>query len=283
MHSTPSQEPASAEKNDDLDLLLIIRNIFTFLKKNWIKLLAASFTGLFCGLILHLVFPKTYTSRLLLETNVISNTETRALVDNWNGMLTQRGYPYLMQAFGCNLDLLSNWTRMTAESLNPQNESSTAVSIEVSVLDTSKLQDIQKSLLSGFRNNDYIRRRVEQHRQAAIDQIKQADVELTRLDSTKTYIEGAVESDKKEKSPLILDISTLSSQKVSLVGTKAALEEKLAFVDGMLLIQGFSAPKGPKPGLMLLLAIGFAAGFVLGCFLLLLGDLNRKVSLPTSR
>jgi hypothetical protein len=278
MLSTASQDTLSHEKNDDLDLLVIIKIAFDFLKKNGKKLLLASVVGLFCGVILNFSFPKHYTSRLLLESSVLSNTEVKALIEDWNSLLNKRGHPYLMRDFNCDEKTLENMLALLAEPMNAQNEALPGFILTVSLRDTAKLQDLQAALQYGFSHNDYIRRRVDQHRQAMLDQIKETDAQIKKLDSTGNFIEGAVESVQKEKTPLILDISNLPNTKVGLVERKSILEEKLEFVDGVLLIQGFTGVKGPMPGMFSFLVIGLASGFLIGYVLILLRTLNQKIS-----
>lgn len=277
MHSTPQQDPLRNVKNDDLDLLVIVANFISFVKKHAIKLALASLAGLFCGLVLHFVIPKFYNSKVLMESAVISNTEAKAVVENWNDMLRPGGYPYLMKELNCSRATIANMTKIIAEPLNAQNEGLPGFIITVAVHDTSKLNDLQTALLNGFNDNPYIKRRIAQHRQAALDQIHKADEELNKLDSARGYIEHTVGSVGKDRSGLILDVSDLSSQKLILAEKKAIQEEKLEFVDGALLIQGFTATTGPKPGLLIFIAAGLLGGFFLGYFFILLGSLNRNL------
>jgi hypothetical protein len=278
MHSTPQQDTFSDAKNDELDLLVIARSVLDFLRQNKKKLLLGSLAGLFCGIILYFTFPKYYTARLLMESSVIGNTEAKTMVDNWNTMLRPSGYPYLMKEFNSSKKTVANALKLSAEPLSAQNESIPGFIIDVSVRDTSMLADLQTALLNGFNDNDYIRRRVEQHKRAAIAQIRKTEEELQKLDSTRQFIQNTVEGVKSDKSPLILDISSLPGQKVGLLERKTTLEEKLEFADGVLLIQGFSAIKGPKPGLATFLGVGLIGGFLIGYVLCLLASLNRKIS-----
>jgi hypothetical protein len=278
MHSTPSQDDISQNNNDDIDLLLIVANTVNFLKKNGRKLLLSAVVGLFCGAILYFSLPKFYTSRLLLESEIINNTEVKTIVENWNAMLKPSGYPYLMKELNCDRATLVSTKRLAAEPINPQNEVQPGVIINVSVQDTSVLAGLQRALLNGFKDNVYVTRKVAQHRQGTISQIKKTDEEISKLDSSKQFIEGTVESVRKDKSPLILDVTGISAQKVGLMERKAALEERLEFVDGVQLIQGFSAVSGPKPGMFTYLGVGFLGGFLIAYFLMLLQSLNRKIS-----
>lgn len=277
MQSTPQQDAYSQQRNDDLDLLVIAGNVINFLKQNAKQLALASLVGLFCGVILHFSLPKYYTSSILMESGVMSNTEAKEVVSNWNNLLRPSGYPYLMKEFNCSREAVANILNLSAEPLNAQNEGLPGLILNVSVRDTTRLNDLQNNLLNGFKNNDYVRRRVELHRQGTIDEMKKTDDELNRLDSTKEFIMGSVDP-KKDKSPLILDISNLSKQKIDLVEKKSALVERLEFIDGMLLIQGFAATRGPKPGWLTFLTLGLVGGFLVGYVVIFLRSLNRKIS-----
>jgi len=278
MHPTPSQDDISQNNNDDIDLFLIVANTVNFLKRNGRKLLLSALAGLFCGIILYFSLPKFYTSRLLLESDIINNTEVKTIVENWNAMLKPSGYPYLMKELSCDRATLRSTTRLAAEPINPLNEALPGCILNVSVRDTAVLAPLQKALLNGFKNNIYVTRKVAQHRQGTISQIKKTDEEISRLDSSKQFIEGTVESVRKEKSPLILDVTGISAQKVGLIERKAALEERLEFVEGVQLIQGFSAIQGPKPGVVSFVSVGFLAGFLIACVLILFQGLNRNIS-----
>lgn len=279
MHLSPDQGASSRENPDDLDLLVIARNVFIFFRKNAFRLIISALVGLFCGVILFFSLPKFYTSSLLMESDAISNLEAKAIVENWSSMLKNSGYPILMKDMECERKTLSNTMRLTAEPLNTLNESIPGFFIKVTVYDTSRLMALQAALLNGFKNNGYIRRKVEIHRQATISQIKKADEELEKLDSTKEFIQGTVETVKKDKSPLILDVSALSSQRIGLLDRKLTLQEKLEFIDGVQLIEGFSAVSGPKPGLLTFFGGGLLCGFLIGYLLILFATLKRKVDM----
>jgi hypothetical protein len=277
MNATGKPDDAQ-ERNDDLDLLLIIKKAVTFLRKNFWKLLGASLAGLLVGAAFFFTLPKKFTSRILLESTLLINTDNRAIVENWDQMLKPSGYPHLMQEFNCRREIVENLKSITAESLNPQNEGGTSFAITVSVVDTTLLDQLQSALVRGLTQGEYVREQVNVRKEGLQQQLDKVLMELQKLDSPKEFIGSVSNSGKKEGDPLILDISNFSVQRQTLVEKEAGLRERLAFNEAIYVLQGFSATKGPKPGMMTLLGIGLAGGFLLGYFFLLAASVNRKIA-----
>jgi len=143
------------------------------------------------------------------------------------------------------------------------------------VRDISQLKNIQDALLWGFRNNDYVREKVALRTASLREQVSEAAGEIAKLDSTKHYIESLTPDEKKGSDHLILDLSGISKEKVEIGEKLGTYKEKLAFGNGVQLVQGATPPRGPKPGTMTLLGLGLAAGFLFGYFLALLKSLAR--------
>lgn len=274
-----TDQPATSQAaNDDLDVLLILKRASAFFKTNGRRLSIALLIGLLCGLALNFIVPKNFTSRLLLETTVVNNTETKAIVQDWNQMLRPAGYSTLMKEFGCSERLVRNLKKITAEPLSQQTETGTALAIDVSVRDTAMMKDVQEALVRGFRQNDYVNRRVVQRREGTREQIDQVTREIAKLDSSKGVIGTMLGTERNGNTPVILDIANISVERTALVEKLTALREALLFMDAASVLQNFTAPQGPKPGLITLLAIGLAGGFIVGYLISLGKSLKAKIS-----
>ena len=265
-------------KHDDLDFLLLLKGAVDFFKANGIRLLVGSGIGLFCGVILYFSMPKYFTSRLLLETTVLNNTESKAIVDNWNKMLRPEGYPYLMRDLNCDRRMAQNLKSITAESLNQLNETGTAIAINVAIRDTSLLNNLQNALVRGMSQIDYVNRRVIQRKEGTQMQIDEIVKEIDKMDSSKGLIGSLFGKYGKENPPVILDIANLSVQRTALVEKLTALREALVFMQAASVLQGFTAAQGPKPGLLTFLAIGLCSGFFIGYTTILMRSLRKKIS-----
>jgi hypothetical protein len=264
------------EKNDDLDLAALLGKAIRFFKTYGVLLLIASLTGLLCGFILNVSLPKYYTTRLLFESTVLNNLEQGELIDNWDMLMTAKGgSPLLAKVLNCSPETARSIWGLSSEALPNLQDGTNVFTLEVRVGDISKLKDIQDALLWGFRNNDYVREKVALRTANLRRQIREADGEITKLDSTKNYLESLAPNEKKGNDHLILDVSNISKDKVEIGEKLATYREKLAFGNGVQLVQGATPPRGPKPGTTTLLGLGLAAGFLIGYFLALFRSLVR--------
>jgi hypothetical protein len=272
---TDNQGPLQ-EKNDDLDLVALYSMATRFLKTYGVLLLVASLAGLLCGFILNLSLPKYYTTRMLFESTVLNNTEQEELIDNWDILMTARGgTPLLAKALNCSPETAGSIKGLSAEALPNLLDGTNVFTLEVKVSDTSRLKEIQEGLLNGFRNNDFVREKVALRNANLRQQVGEAAGEIAKLDSTKHYIESLTPDEKKGNDHLILDLSSISKDKVEIGDKLAAYKEKLAFGRGVQLVQGATPPRGPKPGTATLLGLGLAAGFLVGYFMAVLKSLAR--------
>ncbi len=252
------------ERNDDLDLSKLFRRAFLFFKTYARMILLASFTGLLCGFVLHKSMPKYYTARLLFESNVLNNTEQSELIDSWDLLLASRNYGYLQKQMNCTIETISAIRGVEVEALaGLVDQTTNCFVLNVSLWDVNQAQNIQEALLNGMRNNEFVRQKIQTRKANLSNQIRVADGEITRLDSTKTLVESLAADEKKSDGRLILDVSGISKQKVE-IGEKLALYREKEGLVGVQLVQGIATPEGPKPGWLTLLAGGLVAGFLFG-------------------
>jgi len=263
------------EKDDDVDLSMMIRKSQKFFKTYGILILISSLTGLFCGFVVHIAFPKYYKTRLLMESTVLNNMEQGELVDNWNLLLQNNGRLFLEKQFNCSRTTLNNILSLETESMPNLIDGTNCFVLNLSVRDPAELKNIQDALLYGLRNNDYVRQKVAIRKEDLERQISKADEELTKLDSARSLVESLTKGEKNSNDRLILDVSNISKDKVEIGEKLAALREKLAFGTGVQLVQGVSVPLGPKPGMLSLLGLGLIGGFLIGYFVAFVKSILR--------
>jgi hypothetical protein len=252
------------ERNDDLDLAKLFRRAILFFKTYGRMILIASLTGLLVGFILHKSMPKYYTARMLFESNVLNNTEQSEMIDGWDLLLGARNYGYLQQQMGCSSETIRSIKGVAVEALaGLVDQTTNCFVLNVTLSDPGQAKNIEEALVNGMRNNEFVQRKIMTRKANLSNQIKVADGEITRLDSTKTLVESLAADEKKSDGRLILDVSGISKQKVE-IGEKLALYREKEGLVGVQLVQGITTPEGPKPGLLTLLAGGLLAGFLLG-------------------
>jgi hypothetical protein len=252
------------ERNDDLDLSKLFRRALLFFKTYGRMILIASLTGLLCGFILHKSMPKYYTARLLFESNVLNNTEQSELIDSWDLLLGARNYGYLQKRMNCSAETISAIRGVQVEALaGLVDQTTNCFVLNVTLWKVDQAQNIQEALLNGMQNNEFVQQKIKTRKANLNNQIRVADGEITKLDSTKTLVESLAADEKKSDGRLILDVSGISKEKVE-IGEKLALYREKEGLVGVQLVQGITTPEGPKPGWLALLAGGLVAGFLFG-------------------
>ncbi|HEV3327475.1 MAG TPA: hypothetical protein VG052_17785, partial [Puia sp.] len=234
-----------------------------------ILILISSLTGLFCGFIVHLAFPKYYKTRLLMESTVLNNTEQGEIIDNWDLLMRDKknnGRLYLEKELNCSDTTVKNILSLETESLPNLTDGTNCFVINLNVRDPSRLKNVEDALLYGLRNNDYVRQKVAMQKEDLQREISKADGEMTKLDSTRDFLESLSRGGKNTDGRLIFDISNIANEKVEIGEKLAAFKEKLAFGTGVQLVRGGSVPLGPKPGMLSLLGLGLLGGFLIGYF-----------------
>jgi hypothetical protein len=264
------------EKNDDLDLGMLLKNGFRFFKRHGRLILITSATGLFCGYVLHKSLPKHYTTRMVLESSLLTNMEQNELVENWDLLLNSAGYPLLKKEFNCSQETVQSIGGLSLEALTLLTDGTNSFALEISINDTAQLKNIQEALLTGFGNNDFVRQKVALRKENLESLIRQANGEMAKLDSTKDFIEGLTRGDRNGNDRLILDVSNISKEKLDLGEKLGGFKQKLKFSDAVQLVQGATPPKGPKPGLLTFLGLGLATGFLIGYFFAFIKGLVRS-------
>jgi hypothetical protein len=262
------------DRNDDVDLSIVVRKMVRFFTINGKLLIIASLTGLFCGIIIHVSFPKQYEAKLLMESTVLSNLEQSELIEDL-GHLARRHNDLLQQQFNCPPAIAQNIMGLSIDQLSTTPDGVSSFIVTVNIKDTSLLHGVQDALLNGLRNNDFVKQKVAIRMASLEKEIEQAEGEITKLDSPKVFIESLVHAEKKDNGPLIVNVADISRQKVEIAERLAGYKERLAFGKGVSLVLGYSTVYGPKPGLLTLLAAGLIAGFIIGYLVAVFRSLTR--------
>jgi hypothetical protein len=270
---------AVRNKNDEIDLILVLDKILRFLGNNKSELIAAVVVGIFCAYTIYKLLPRSYSSALILHSQVLTNSEEIELIENWNILLNNDELKILSKNLNCDPSLLSKVKRFNASNIQISQPSSGFI-VEVLVKDTSILPDLQKSIIYGLENNDYVREKVELKRNNTIKIIDNLHQEIAKLDSTKKKIESSGYGRASGQSSIILDISNLNSVMISLNEKLYEYEDVLKFVDAIQVLQNFEKYEKPaSPRLSSFLISGFLGGLFIGLSVGIIKYIKSKLAL----
>lgn len=268
---TTEKKPVSI--NDDIDLLLVIERLLLFLKKNkWIYI-TAIVLGIATGIFFYVSIPKTYKSRMVVHSFMLANQEEIQLLGGWNKLLSKKGYSELAGIFNCNESLLRKVKKIKGDeilqvfsSVNPNG-----FTIDVIVTDNNILDSLEKSIIYGFENSDYVAERLAVKRKNLHELIITTESEIQKLDSNKRLMTAILKGQERAPASLIVDISNINRQLIEMSEKLMSFKENLRFTNAVQVLQGFSQfnrPNGPKLipwliiGLTGFLGLAFAITFL---------------------
>ncbi len=254
--------------SEDIDLFLLIeRSILFFRKYRWV-FIVATLLGISMGFYFFSSIPKTYKSRMIVHSFLLTNQEEIQIVNNWNDLLNKKEYNALINALHCREEILPKVKRIKAKEiqqvfsqLNPNG-----FSIDVLVTDNAILDELQNGLVYGFENNAYIKKRLDVKKAAFKELIDKTSAEIQKLDSTKKIVENIISGKERSSPSLIIDGSSVNRQFIEMNEKLLAFRENLEFTNAIQVLQGFEKfrkPVGPNLipwlviGLMVFLSIGY--------------------------
>ena len=252
-------------KTDDLDMVPVMLKAIVFFRRFGKGIMIASLLGMIVGGFLYYMLPRGYKAKSVFQSSILSNAQGLRVVNDWADLLSKTNQRLAAQVFNMTEDQIDKVHDIIAEII-PGNEDMGGLTIEVDVSDTTVLPALQRGMVYALNNNPYVKQRIEIRRQNLLDVMSQAQQELRRLDSVKPYLQGFAGGEKDGSGKLILDVSNLSNQRMTSEDRITNALERLHFLAGAYVLQGFILAKSgklvPAPVLPLLgLILGFLISY----------------------
>jgi len=279
------ENKAPSAQSEDIDLLVLIeRSISFFRKYRWIYIIAI-LLGLGLGLYSYFTIPTVYKSRLIAHSSILTNQEQIQIIDNWNSLLKRHEYAQIAERFNCSENLISKLKNIEGteiqkvfSAVNPNG-----FYIDVDITDNSILPELQKGIVYGLENGDYIKGRIEYKRARLKEMIAKITIEVIKLDSTKNEIENIISGKEKISSSLIIDVANINKQLIDINEKLLFFQEELKFTNGIEVLQGFSKFTNPVgPHLTVLLGLGVILTLSLAYIYTLISSIKDRLKIRSS-
>jgi hypothetical protein len=265
---------------DDIDLLLLIERSVSFFKKyKWI-FLTSIIMGLAAGIFVYNYLPRTYKSKIVAHSFLLTNQEQIRIIENWNALLGKREYSELSAALNCPENLLQQVKKISADEIQKifSTTNPNGFVIEVTVTDNAILDNLQKAIVYGLENSEYVKQRLDSRRAGLKELIDKTSTEIIKLDSTKKTVENIIEGKSKSSSSLIIEGATINKQLIEMNEKLLAYKDELKFTASVQVFQGFSKFKKPAgPHLIPWLIVGVLFFLASGFLYSLVSSINSKL------
>jgi hypothetical protein len=185
--------------------------------------------------------PKIYKSRLILHSAYLTNSEQIEIINYWNELLKRSEYKTLAQILNCSEDSLRELASLEAAEIlkvfTPTNPN--GFYIDAKVKNNSILNGLQKAIVYGLNNTDFVKRKLEVRKEILKELINKVSIEINKLDSVKISIENIISNKEKNSSSLMLDVSGVNRQLIDMNEKLLSYSEELKFIGSVQVLQGF--------------------------------------------
>jgi len=224
---------------DDVDLIALLERIYLFFRRFRKAFLVAVVAGIFLGCVVYFVSPKIYQSKVILHPSYLTNQEEIEILDYWNQLLQRNERKVLAPILNCSDDLLRQVISLEGAQIQ-KNYSSTDPNgfyITALVRDNSVLPDLQKAIIHGLDNTDYVKQKNLEKRHDLEQLISKTTTEIGRLDSMKRRIEepGA----GKDPPPAVGNVETINRDRMDLNEKLLNYQNELKSLSSLQVLQSF--------------------------------------------
>jgi uncharacterized protein involved in exopolysaccharide biosynthesis len=255
-----------------IDLSKAFSSIKEALAENILTIVVITVLCLAGGLLYILYSPKTFESKMILQSDILSESYSLKLAENLNDHIEDDDTEFIASQLSLSIDeagqlkefrIISALTPMSQQMAEKEK---IIVVISVQVNNNSVLPKLQEGIIAYFSNNEYIKKRVIENRKKYEGMIVALDTEIKRLDTLKNKISKGSFSTSRAGEISIVDLSGLYEVAADLYEKKFDFMNDLATVDSIQVIEGltpYGKPVWPKKSVILFTSLMLALAAIL--------------------
>jgi Chain length determinant protein len=256
--------------SDEIDLQQLFLKIVLIVKENFLLIASFFVIGTLLGFTYALIGPKSYESKMLVTSDILTESYTKELGDNLNDLIREGNTELLSTMLDLSQEEVSQVSSIDIAPVKKEGEINPSIedrkqpfflSIEVNVSNQDVLPKLQKGIIFYLEGSDFVRLRVEQKKKAYTELIKKTDNEIQALEKFSREIYDGSYFDKNKGGDIMFDPTELNSKIVSLTESKFMYEGKLEFANSIQVVEGFIKHLKPSSPTK---SISLAAGATLG-------------------
>lgn len=275
--------------SDEIDLLELLARIVISIKSNFKLIVGAFLIGSLLGLAYYQFVPKSYESRMLISSDILTESYSKTIADDLNKLIKERNIESLSSKL--NLSLTEALAIGKLEVKNAiekvdgrKEEEKNYLTITCQTSDNSIWPNLQNGLVNFFEKNDYVRIRVEQRKKYYTQVIEKIDKELVDLNELKSRIANGQITQSSKDNLILFDPTTVNTKILDLNKEKINLQNSLETVNSVQLVEGFTVFEKPvSPKLSISLSAGASFGLFIVALIIGFKSLRKIVSLSEEK
>jgi len=253
-----------ANKQEEIDLLKLFLKAVLTIRRNFWLIVIFFLVGAGLGWAYYSSSKKVYDNTMVISSSILTQSYCQKLIDGTNRYRRENNLKALaqqlslteeqaMEVFVIKIDDLLEITDLKDQ---------TAFLVTVTVGNQDILPDLQKGLVHYLENNEFVKIRVKQNERYLSETISKLEQEIKDIQELKLKISNG-EFFEKAKGNVMFDPTIVNSKIVELTKEKLTLQNSLALVKSVQVVEGFSRferPSAPK------LSLSLIAGSFVGLF-----------------
>ncbi len=217
-----TNKPQQITSSDDIDLINLLERTFLFFRRYSILFIIAIIIGVSLGCIKYFSSGKIYKSRLILHSSFLTNLEEIEIIKYWDELLKRNEYTTLSQSLNSPEAMLRRVASIEGSEIlkNYSASNPNGFYVDVKILDNSILPELQKAIVYGLNNTEYVKQKLLLRKKNLEELINNVAGEIQKIDSTKKSI------------ATMLSFIDMNEKLLS-------YQEELKLANGVQVIQGF--------------------------------------------
>lgn len=268
---------------EEIDLIELLIKIYKFFKKRLLLIILCIVISIgLGGLTSFLAFKPRYQSSMIISSRSLSASEVAGFISTLNNLAEEENIEELSKLTKIPEDLTKKIEKIEAlpnrdfqKNVEKDLRKDSTVAIQLEITKNQKWQTYQDGIVYYLENIPYVKKKTALYKEAQEQLLLKVQKEIRHLDSLKKIVEASTSI----KSQLILNNSgEVYTEIMKLYETESKIKEKLAFLNDIQVIKGFTNYKKPKKfSLKNTLSLSAVAGLVLGVVLALIIELNKII------
>ncbi|MEJ0055068.1 MAG: hypothetical protein WDN75_05090 [Bacteroidota bacterium] len=176
----------NSRSSDTVDLSKAFLNLIRLLSENIFMVTIILVVCLGLGWFYYWITPKTFESKMILQSDILSESYSLKLAENLNTHIKDSDYDFLAKSLdltpeeALQLREFKIVSALTPTSQQMPEKDKIIVVISVRVQDNAILPKLQKGIIYFFSNNEYIKKRVEENRKKYEGLVSALDQEIKK-------------------------------------------------------------------------------------------------------
>jgi hypothetical protein len=284
-----NQNPSGLQNADEIDLLELLAKFVITIQSNFKLIVGAFVVGSLLGLAYNQFVPKTYESRMLVSSEILTESLSKTLAVDLFQLIKENNVTTLSSKLSISPEVASKISKIEISNANEKSdgikeEEKINLTVTCQTSDNTIWPDLQTGIVNYFENNDYVKIRVEQKRNYSTEIIKKIDKELIDLNELKSRIANGQTATSGKENLVLFDPTTVNTKIIEMSKERIKLQDDLETVNSVQVVEGFTVFQKPvSPKLSISLAAGSSFGIFIVALIIAFKSLRKIVSLSEEK